>query len=195
MVKLRLRRMGRKQAPVYDIVAADGRSPRDGRFIEKVGQYNPTAAGNPITILKRDRVLHWLNNGAQPTDTVRALLRREGVIMERYLSRKGVAADAVAQAVEAHVDRKRTVDERNARKAADAVAAKARAEAEAAAAAEADAKAKAEAEAAEARAQAEAEAAAAAAPEEAPAAADATAAETPTEQEVTGEKSTEENAS
>jgi len=182
MVKLRLRRMGRKKAPVYDIVAADSRNTRDGRFLEKVGQYNPLVAGNPITILQRDRVHYWLNSGAQPTDTVRALLRREGVLMERYLLRKGVAADTVASAVESHLDGKRSADEKTKLAAAAEAAVKARAEAEAvakaeaeAAAAEAAAKAAAKAEAeaaaaAEAAAKAEAEAAAAPAAEEAPAA-------------------------
>ncbi|MCC7437057.1 MAG: 30S ribosomal protein S16 [Armatimonadetes bacterium] len=174
MVKLRLRRMGRKKAPVYDIVAADSRNTRDGRFLEKVGQYNPLVAGNPITILQRDRVHYWLNSGAQPTDTVRNLLRREGVMMERYLLRKGVAADAVAKAVETHLDSKRSADEKATIAAAAATAAKAKAEAEAAAKAEAEAAAA--AAAAEAAAKAEAEAAAAAAAAEAAAKAEAEAA-------------------
>src|SRR5438105_12992992 len=99
MVKLRLRRMGRKKRPVYDIVAADSRSPRDGRFIEKLGQYNPLAIANAVT-LKRDRVLHWINTGAQPTDTVRSILSREGVVLEHYLTRKGVSTEEIAQSIE-----------------------------------------------------------------------------------------------
>jgi len=191
MVKLRLRRMGRKQAPIYDIVAADSRTPRDGRFIEKIGQYNPLVNGNPVTILKRDRVIHWLANGAQPTDTVRALLQREGVILERYLTRKGVDQAAVDQAVEAHIESKRSVDEKAAREARAAAEAKAKAEAEAVAAAEA-AEAAAQAEA-EAKAKAEAEAAAAAeaaaqAEAAAPAAEEVPAGETPAAEAPTNEE-------
>ena len=78
MVKLRLRRAGKKKHPIYKIVAADMRSPRDGRFIEAVGQYDPNV--NPIFLtVKEERVLYWLRNGAQPTDTVRSLLQRKGV--------------------------------------------------------------------------------------------------------------------
>ena len=75
MVKIRLRRMGAKKAPYYRIVVADSRSPRDGRFIEEVGMYDPMADGNKLTV-KMDRVEHWIANGAQPTDTVRGLLKK-----------------------------------------------------------------------------------------------------------------------
>ena len=72
-VKLRLKRMGSKQKPFYRIVAADARSPRDGRFIETVGTYNPLK--NPTEIkVDEEKALTWLNNGAQPTDTVRSVL-------------------------------------------------------------------------------------------------------------------------
>lgn len=101
MVKLRLRRMGRKARPIYDIVASDTRSPRDGRFIEKLGQYNPMIAAEQVT-LKRERVLHWLKTGAQPTDTVRALLSREGVLLELHMNRKGKTQDEISQAVSTH---------------------------------------------------------------------------------------------
>jgi len=85
-VKLRLKRMGAKQKPFYRIVAADSRSPRDGRFIEIVGTYNPLK--NPAEInVKEDKVLTWLNNGAQPTDTVRSLLATAGV-MKKYADSK-----------------------------------------------------------------------------------------------------------
>ena len=77
-VKLRLKRMGSKQKPFYRIVAADSRSPRDGRFIESVGTYNPIVKENNVTI-KEDLVEKWLNNGAQPTDTVKSLLSKSGV--------------------------------------------------------------------------------------------------------------------
>ena len=80
-VKLRLKRMGAKQKPFSRIVAADSRSPRDGRFIETVGTYNPVAQPAEIKIDK-ELVLKWLNNGAQPTDTVASILRKEGIMKE-----------------------------------------------------------------------------------------------------------------
>lgn len=80
-VKLRLKRMGAKQRPFYRIVAADSRSPRDGRFIETIGTYNPIT--NPAEIkIDKELALKWLNNGAQPTDTVKNLLKSEGIIKE-----------------------------------------------------------------------------------------------------------------
>ncbi len=78
-VKLRLRRMGAKKRPVYRIVAADSRSPRDGRFIEIVGTYNPISEPAEIK-LNEELVMKWLRNGAQPTETVRNLLKKEGII-------------------------------------------------------------------------------------------------------------------
>ena len=77
-VKLRLKRMGSKQKPFYRIVAADSRSPRDGRFIETVGTYNPIVKENNVTV-DEEKAINWLNNGAQPTDTVKSLLSRAGV--------------------------------------------------------------------------------------------------------------------
>ena len=71
-VKLRLKRMGSKQKPFYRIVAADARSPRDGRFIETVGTYDPIKGDDKITV-DEEKALKWLNNGAQPTDTVRSI--------------------------------------------------------------------------------------------------------------------------
>ncbi len=79
MVKLRLNRMGAKKAPFYRIVAADSRSPRDGRFIEVIGTYNPTKEPAIITI-DEEKALKWLNNGAVATDTVRSILSKEGII-------------------------------------------------------------------------------------------------------------------
>ena len=73
-VKLRLKRMGAKQKPFYRVVAADSRSPRDGRFIETVGTYDPIKKENNIN-LDEEKVISWLNNGAQPTDTVKALVK------------------------------------------------------------------------------------------------------------------------
>ena len=87
-VKLRLKRMGSKQRPFYRIVAADSRFPRDGRFIETVGTYNPIA--NPAEIkIDKDLAIKWLNSGAQPTDTVKALLKNEGILKEFTSSKKG----------------------------------------------------------------------------------------------------------
>ena len=95
-VKIRLRRTGRKKAPMYRIVVADSRSPRDGKFIESIGQYAPRQGENAID-LKTERVNHWLDNGAQPTDTVRSLLRRAGVLKARHEAR--LASKLQARAV------------------------------------------------------------------------------------------------
>ena len=85
-VKLRLKRMGAKKQPSYRIVAADSRAPRDGRFIEILGFYNPRT--NPAeVIIDEEKVLKWLNNGAQPSDTVRSILSREG-IMKKFHEQK-----------------------------------------------------------------------------------------------------------
>lgn len=79
MVKIRLRRMGAKKAPFYRIVVADSRYPRDGRFIEEIGTYNPLT--NPSTVnVDADRAQEWIKNGAQPTDTVKALLKKANVL-------------------------------------------------------------------------------------------------------------------
>ena len=85
-VKLRLKRMGSKQKPFYIIVAADARSPRDGRFIETVGTYNPIKGAEQVTI-DEEKALTWLNNGAQPTDTVKNILSHAG-IMAKYAESK-----------------------------------------------------------------------------------------------------------
>ncbi len=76
MVKIRLRRMGAKKAPYYRIVVADSRFPRDGRCIEEVGTYDPSAEGASKLVVDRERVNYWISNGAQPTDTVRGLLNK-----------------------------------------------------------------------------------------------------------------------
>ena len=78
-VKIRLKRMGSKKRPFYRIVVADSRSPRDGRFIETVGTYNPLTQPEQGT-LKEEAIMGWLNNGAQPSDTVRNILSKEGVM-------------------------------------------------------------------------------------------------------------------
>ncbi|MCL2368894.1 MAG: 30S ribosomal protein S16 [Oscillospiraceae bacterium] len=79
MVKIRLRRMGAKKRPFYRIVVADSRTPRDGRCIEEIGTYNPLTDPAEITV-KADRVQEWIKNGAQPTETVRALLKKAGAL-------------------------------------------------------------------------------------------------------------------
>ena len=82
--KIRLTRHGRKRRPIYHIVVADSRAPRDGKYIERLGQYNPNT--NPATIiLDFDKSLEWLQKGAQPTDTCRAILSYKGVLMKKHL--------------------------------------------------------------------------------------------------------------
>lgn len=94
-VKLRLQRHGKKGSPFYHIVAADSRSPRDGKFIERIGSYNPNT--NPATIqVDNTKALEWLDNGAQPTDTVRAMLSYTGVMYRQHLQ-KGVLKGAFTQ--------------------------------------------------------------------------------------------------
>ena len=78
-VKIRLRRMGAKKAPFYRIVVADSRYPRDGRFIEEIGYYDPTKEPTVVKV-DADKVKDWIGKGAQPTDTVRALLKKQGII-------------------------------------------------------------------------------------------------------------------
>ena len=98
--KIRLQRRGRKGYAFYSIVIADSRAPRDGRFIEKVGTYNPNT--NPATVdLNFDRAMYWVMVGAQPTDTVRNILSREGVYMKKHLMggvAKGAFDEATAEA-------------------------------------------------------------------------------------------------
>ncbi|MCF6360396.1 MAG: 30S ribosomal protein S16 [Cyclobacteriaceae bacterium] len=96
-VKIRLARRGRKAHAMYDIVVADVRSPRDGRFIEKLGNYNPNT--NPATIvLNEESALKWVMDGAQPTDTTRAILSYKGVMMKKHLQ-VGVNKGAITQKV------------------------------------------------------------------------------------------------
>ena len=97
--KIRLQRGGRKGYAFYSIVIADARAPRDGRFTEKIGSYNPNT--NPATVdLNFDRALYWVEVGAQPTDTVRNILSREGVYLMKHLKggvKKGAFDEATAQ--------------------------------------------------------------------------------------------------
>lgn len=99
MVKLRLKRAGKKRKPVYKIVAADARSPRDGRFIEEVGYYDPNF--DPIKLsVKYSRVNYWIKNGAKPTLTVYNLLKNEGIIYQMYLEKKGKTPDEIEYELE-----------------------------------------------------------------------------------------------
>ena len=94
-VKIRLARRGRKKMAIYDVVIADARAPRDGRFIEKIGTYNPNT--NPASInINNERALQWLLNGAQPTDTVKAMLSYRGVMLKKHLQ-IGVIKGAITQ--------------------------------------------------------------------------------------------------
>lgn len=170
MVKIRLQRRGRKKLPIYKIVAADSRYPRDGRFIEALGNYEPLQKPALIEI-NEERALYWLQVGAQPTDTARSILSETGLMLRLHLMRKGKSEAEIAEEMEKwrqakDASRAKSLSKKQIRAQRKAEAdAKAKAEEEAKAKAEADAKAKAEAEA---KAKADAEAAAAAA--EAPAA-------------------------
>lgn len=157
--KIRLQRHGRKAYAFYKIVVADSRAPRDGKFIEKIGTYNPNT--NPATVdLNFERALHWLSVGAQPTDTARNILSGEGVLLMKHLQggiKKGAFDEATAQAKFEAWSKKREEGLNGVReglKQTKLNAAKAVAEAEKAAN-----KAKAEAVAAKRKAAAEAEAA------------------------------------
>jgi small subunit ribosomal protein S16 len=91
--------MGKKKQPVYKVVAADSRSPRDGKFIEAIGLYNPKT--DPATInIKEERALYWLNVGAQPTDTVKNLLSNQGIILKRELTKQGLSETDIALKLE-----------------------------------------------------------------------------------------------
>ena len=174
--KIRLQRHGRKNYAFYPIVIADSRAPRDGKYIERIGSYNPNTNTASIT-LNFERALYWVNVGAQPTDTVRTILSNEGVLLMKHLQggvKKGAFDEAEAQRrFDAWKAKKQqSVDALKADMADKRqLAAKARLEAEEAAnKAKAEAVAKKKAEAAAAKAEAEAAAAAPAEEAEAPAA-------------------------
>lgn len=92
-VKIRLRRMGTKQTPFYRVVVADSRAARDGRFLESLGTYDPAKQPAALTI-DAEKVLRWLDQGAQPTETVRSLLRKVGVLKTRAARRAGTPTAA-----------------------------------------------------------------------------------------------------
>ncbi|AWW33174.1 30S ribosomal protein S16 [Echinicola strongylocentroti] len=169
-VKIRLARRGRKRMAIYDVVVADARAPRDGRFIEKIGSYNPNTDPASINI-NNDRALQWLLNGAQPTDTVKAMLSYRGVLLKKHLQ-IGVLKGAITQEeadkkFQAWIEEKETsitgkkdkiaqAREDARKKAHDAEVAKNEARLDAIKKREEEAKAAAEAEAAEAEAPADA---------------------------------------
>lgn len=100
-VTLRLRRLGRKKLPVYSVVATDSRNARDGRFIEDLGRYEPLQQPARVEF-KQDRVLYWLAQGAQPSDTVRNLLSKQGMLLAHSLRMKGKSEEEVNEAILAH---------------------------------------------------------------------------------------------
>ncbi len=97
-VKVRLRRMGRKKKPFYRIVVADSRAPRDGRFIEEIGYYNPI--NDPVEIkIDQERALYWLGVGATPSDTVKSLFSKTGINLRFDLKKRGVPEDKAAEEI------------------------------------------------------------------------------------------------
>jgi len=118
-VRIRLRRIGKKKMPMYQIVAADSRAARNGKFLEVIGRYEPLQ--NPILITTREeRVLHWLRNGALPTDTVRSLLQRNGLWIKWTMTKQGIEPAKIALEMEkwqmAQVERRRRDEERRVRR-------------------------------------------------------------------------------
>jgi small subunit ribosomal protein S16 len=91
--------MGKKKQPIYKMVASDSRSPRDGKFLEAVGFYNPLTKPHTLD-LKEDRIMYWLNVGAQPTHTVKSLLRQKGIILKKELISKGFDEEKVKSELE-----------------------------------------------------------------------------------------------
>ena len=91
--------MGKKKQPIYKVVAADSRAPRDGKFLESIGLYNPLT--NPHTLdINEERAMYWLSVGAQPTNTVKSLLSQKGIILKRELARRGLSEDKIADELE-----------------------------------------------------------------------------------------------
>lgn len=118
-VRIRLRRVGKKKAPVYHIVAADSRTARSGKFLEIIGRYDPLQSPLQVTT-KEQRVFYWLKNGALPTDTVRSLFQRTGLWLKWGLMKKGADDAAIAAAMEkwqmAQVEKRQREDARKARR-------------------------------------------------------------------------------
>ncbi|MCX7929304.1 MAG: 30S ribosomal protein S16 [Chlorobi bacterium] len=104
MVRLRLRRRGRTHDPFYDIVATDSRAKRDGRFVERIGYYNPMTQPSTISI-DHARAIYWIDVGAQMSDTVRNILYYDGVLLRRALQRQGRLPEEIEQLVAEHRER------------------------------------------------------------------------------------------
>lgn len=98
MLRIRLQRKGRKKRPIWHIVVADSRSPRDGRIIERVGRYD-NVTENKEVVYNEDRIMYWLDSGAQPSDTVRKILRREGILYKRHLMNWGKSEEEIEKAL------------------------------------------------------------------------------------------------
>jgi small subunit ribosomal protein S16 len=116
--------MGKKRQPIYKVVAADVRSPRDGKYIEAIGSYNPKT--DPATVeLNEERALYWLGVGAQPTTTVKNLLNKEGILLKKELKKQGLSEDEITSKLEewnnaqltAHADKKAKVEKKKQEKA------------------------------------------------------------------------------
>ena len=112
MIKLRLQRRGRKRRPFYHIVVADSRSPRDGRVIERLGLFDNVSENKKVTY-NEDRVIHWLKIGAQPSDTVRNILKKEGILYKMHLMRWGKSEEEIETALEAWREARETKGEEN----------------------------------------------------------------------------------
>lgn len=98
MLRIRLQRRGRKKRPIHHIVVADNRKPRDGRIIEDLGRFDNVTPNNQLT-LDRERALHWLKQGAQPTDTVRSIFKNQGIMYEMHLIRWGKSEEEIEEAL------------------------------------------------------------------------------------------------
>lgn len=109
MVKLRLKRMGTKKKPFYRIIAVDSRAPRDGRAIDILGHYNPRK--HPAIVeADEEKTLHWLRQGAVPTDTVRSLLRRQGILRRFHEERMGIEEEEIAEDLLEEIDQEPLFD-------------------------------------------------------------------------------------
>lgn len=124
-VRMRLTRMGRKKRPFYRIVVADAREPRDGKYLECIGTYNPISDPAEVNIAA-DRANYWLDQGVQPSDTVKNILQRQGIIFKRFLQKKGLDEAKIEEEMKKwemmQVDRKRRSEAATAQKAKAAAA-------------------------------------------------------------------------
>lgn len=109
-VKLRLRRMGKKRQPIYKVVAVDSRAPRDGKFIEAVGIYNPKTNPHHLEI-DEERAMYWLGVGAQPTHTVKSLLRQKGITLKSELIKRGLPDELIEAEMKKWRESKKSVEE------------------------------------------------------------------------------------